>query len=83
MYYSSIGVISLIVLVIINFEALRKVPETSRNDVRLKYRQYLLSLIAFFISDIMWGFFYEQRWLIITYIDTVMFFSIFPRTFHP
>ena len=75
MYYASIGIISLIVLVIINFEALRKVEKTSGNDVRLKYRQYLLSLILFYSADILWGFFYEQRWLIFTYIDTCLFFA--------
>ena len=75
MYYASIGVISLIVMVIINIEALRKVRKTSGNEVRLKYRQYLFALITFFISDIMWGFFYEQRWLIVTYLDTCLFFG--------
>ncbi|MCR5707767.1 MAG: GGDEF domain-containing protein [Ruminococcus sp.] len=75
MYYSSIGIISLIVLVIINIEAMRKVRNTSENEARLKYRQYLFALISFFIADIMWGFFYEQRWLILTYIDTCMFFG--------
>ena len=75
MYYASIGVIALIVMVIVNIEALRKVENTSGNDARLKYRQYLIALIFFFASDIMWGFFHEQRWLIITYIDTCLFFS--------
>ncbi|MBQ8927176.1 MAG: GGDEF domain-containing protein [Oscillospiraceae bacterium] len=75
MYYSSVGIIALIVLVIINVEALRKVENTSSNDVRLKYRQYLLSLIFFFISDIIWGFFHENKWVILTYIDTCLFFS--------
>ena len=75
MYYASIGIIALIVLCIINVEALRKVKKTSENALRLKYRQYLIALIVFFISDIMWGFFYEQRWLILTYIDTCLFFS--------
>ncbi len=75
MYYSSIGAISLIVLCIINIVALRKVENTSSNNVRLKYRQYLLSLIVFFISDIMWGFFYEQKWVILTYADTCLFFA--------
>lgn len=75
MYYASIGVISLIVLCIINIEALRKVEKTSDNALRLKYRQYLFSLIVFFLSDIMWGFFYGQRWVAATYIDTCLFFS--------
>ena len=75
MYYSSVGIIALIVLIIINIEALRKVEKSSINDIRLKYRHYLLSLIAFLLSDIMWGLFYENKWLILTYIDTCLFFS--------
>ena len=75
MYYASIGIIALIVLIIINIEALRKVENTSDNKLRLTYRQYLLSLIAFFLADILWGFFHEQKWLILTYLDTCCFFS--------
>lgn len=75
MYYASVGIIALIVLVIINIEALRKVENTSENDLRLKYRQYLLALILFFIVDILWGYFYEHRWLIVTYTATFMFFT--------
>ncbi len=75
MYYSSIGIIALIVLCIINVEALRKVEKTSENNLRLKYRQYLIALIVFFISDIFWGFFYEKRWMILTYTDTCLFFA--------
>ncbi|MBR1750941.1 MAG: GGDEF domain-containing protein [Ruminococcus sp.] len=75
MYYASIGVIALVVMVIINIETLRKVEKTNSNDARLKYRQYLISLVIFFVSDIMWGFFHEQKWLILTYMDTCMFFA--------
>ena len=75
MYYASIGIIALIVLIIINIEAFRKVEKTRENSLRLKYRQYLLALVAFFLSDILWGFFYEQRWLILTYSDTCLFFA--------
>ena len=74
MYYASIGIISLIVLVIINLEAIKIVEKSNSNDLRRKYRQYLLSLIGFFASDILWGIFYEQRWIILTYIDTCLFF---------
>lgn len=75
MYYASIGIIALIILIIINIEALRKVENTSDNKLRLTYRQYLLSLIAFFLADILWGFFHEQKWLILTYLDTCGFFG--------
>ena len=74
MYYSSVAIIALIVLIIINIEALKKVEKTSDNSMRLKYRSYLLAVIAFYIADAIWGFFYDQRWVIPTYIDTCLFF---------
>lgn len=75
MYYASVAIIALIVQIIINFEALRKVEKTSSNDVRLKYRQYLFSLIVFYTADISWGYVYEHRWVTLTYIVTCLFFG--------
>lgn len=75
MYYASIGIISIIVLVIVNFEALRNVKGPGIGEIRTKYRYFLLSLIAYFIADAFWGIFNEQKWVVITYIDTVLNFS--------
>ena len=74
MYYSSVAIISLIVHLIINNEALKKVEKTSDNLIRLKFRNYLLVLIVFYIADAIWGFFNDQKWVIPTYIDTCVFF---------
>jgi len=74
MYYSSVAIISLIVHLIINNEALKKVEKTSDNLMRLKFRNYLLVLIVFYIADAIWGFFNDQKWVIPTYIDTCVFF---------
>ena len=74
MYYSSVAIIALIIHVIINNEALKPVNKTSDNLIRLKYRNYLLALMAFYIADAIWGFFHDQRWVIPTYIDTCVFF---------
>lgn len=74
MYYASIGIISLVVHVIINNVALKKVENTSENEVRLKYRQYLLAITVYFISDALWGIFYDRGWTAITYVDTLLFF---------
>ena len=75
MYYASIGIISIIVLVIVNFEALRKVKGPENSEIRTKYRCFLLSLISYFTTDAFWGIFYEQQWVVITYIDTILDFS--------
>ena len=74
MYYASIGIIALIVHVIINFEALRKVEKTSGNLTRLRYRQYLIAIILYYCADAMWGLFYGARLITVTYVDTILFF---------
>ncbi len=74
MYYASIGIIALIVHVIINYEALRKVENTSDNHVRIKYRHYLFALLLYYCTDAMWGLLYEAGLVIATYIDTCLFF---------
>ncbi len=75
MYYASIGIISMIVLSIVNFEALRKVKGPQASSVRTMYRCFLLSLLAYFLSDSLWGLFYDLRWVVVTYIDTMLNFS--------
>lgn len=75
MYYASIGIISIIVLVIVNFEALRNVKGPEKSEIRTKYRCFLFSLISYFFADAFWGIFYEQQWVVITYIDTMLDFS--------
>ena len=74
MYYSSVAIIALIVHVIINNEALKKVENTSDNLLRLKFRNYLVALIVFYSADAVWGIFNEQKWVIPTYLDTCVFF---------
>ena len=75
MYYASIGIISIIVLVIVNFEALRNVKGPGQSEIRTKYRYFLFSLISYFFVDAFWGIFNEQQWVVITYIDTILDFS--------
>lgn len=74
MYYSSVAIIALIVHIIINLEALKKVEKTGENLMRLKFRSYLLALIVFYVADAIWGVLNDNKWVIPTYIDTCMFF---------
>lgn len=74
MYYASIGVLSLIIHVIINYEALKKPQNTSSVLVRDRYRMFLYGVMVFYISDILWGSLYERRLIVLTYIDTSLFF---------
>ena len=75
MYYASIGMLSLVIHVIINFEALRKSHITFGIRIRQRYRAFLYAVMVYYVSDILWGILYDYRIIIPTYIDTVIYFS--------
>ena len=75
MYYSSIGVIALIVHVIINFDLMKRVSRVgTRSVMQKRYRRFLIALIAYYLTDIIWGTLYENGHMLLTYIDTVAVF---------
>ena len=83
MYYSSIGVLALILHLIINLDyikpyskaAIARMPVTMR-----RYRFFLFSLAVFYLTDILWGAFYALELIPITYLDTIMFFIAMATT---
>ena len=74
MYYASIGILSLIVHVIINFEDLKTPQNTSNKDTRERYRIFLLGVMIYYLSDIFWGIFNEARIYVPAYIFTIAYF---------
>ena len=74
MYYASIGVLSLIIHIIINYEALRRKRGRHVKPTQIRYRHFLYTVMLYYVADVLWGYFYEKRWVIPTYIDTVLFF---------
>ena len=74
MYYSSIGILALIIHVIINFEAMKKSKRTLATPSRARYRAFLLSVILYYISDLSWGITYDTRIIPLAYIATILFF---------
>lgn len=75
MYYSSFGMLSLVIHIIINIRALGKPQESSRYNARQTYRSFLFGVMLYYISDILWGILYGAKYIIPTYIDTVIYFS--------
>ncbi len=71
MYYSSFGLLSFVVLIIINIDFLNK---SDSSLVRQRYRSFILSVLFFLASDILWGTLYDLRVAPFAYIDTVLFF---------
>ena len=75
MFYSSVGVIALIVHVIINYNLMKKDSRVGARSVAQKrYRRFLFGLIVYYLSDILWGVLYENGLILLAYIDTMAVF---------
>ena len=76
MYYASIGMLSLVIHIIINFAALKKRKRLESKNARDRYRHFLYAVMLYYAADILWGLFYEQKWIVLTYADTILFFMM-------
>lgn len=78
MYYASIGMLSLIVHVIINFEALKTPQKTSQNTsqivTRQRYRMFLFGVMFYYVTDVLWGTFDDAGIVVPAYILTIVYF---------
>ena len=75
MYYSSFGMLAVVIHLIINLRDMKKPESGADYVVSSRYRMFLISSLIYYIADILWGMLYEARLGIITYIDTMMFFA--------
>lgn len=74
MYYSAFGILSLILYLIINFRILLTKNEDQRPASMISYRYFLFSVILYLLTDIAWGFLYEQHLITAVFADTVVYF---------
>jgi diguanylate cyclase (GGDEF)-like protein len=74
MYYASFGILALIHHLIINHDILKNGKKLSAKDSRYRYRQFLISVLIFYIADLSWGFCSESDYRAIAYADTIVFF---------
>ena len=74
MYYSSIGMLSLILLLIINADTIFGRFADESNDHRKKYRVFLFASALYYISDSMWGVLLDIGIVPLVYAATIMYF---------
>ncbi|WP_051204720.1 response regulator [Butyrivibrio sp. VCD2006] len=74
MYYSSFGILSLVLFIVLNHEIIFKKKGTELSTAKNKYRYFLFSVILYLISDIAWGLLYERHLIAAVYVDTVIYF---------
>lgn len=72
MYYSVIGLISILIHLILNQEFFRN--KEDKNDVNTAFKRYLWAVLMYYTADALWGVIYDTHigWLI--YVDTVLYY---------
>ena len=76
MYYSSFGILIVILHLILNFEIIKNGGKDPQRGPRFRYRQFLNALLAFYFTDLLWGFLAESKIRVLAYCDTMLFFVL-------
>jgi signal transduction histidine kinase len=74
MTYSIIGILATILLLIGNRDVLRKQGDSGYSCTRQYYRRFLFGVLAYYITDMLWGILDELRLTSLQYIDTTIYF---------
>ena len=74
MYYSVIGLLALTVLIITNHDVLLQKPDGSASPVQRIYRRFLFCIMAYYITDILWGVLDSLSLTTLLYADTVVYY---------
>ena len=74
MYYSVIGLLAVLVLIIVNQDILLN-PKASYNKPAWKvYRRFLFAVLVYYVTDILWGIIDSKKLSTALFIDTTIYF---------
>ena len=74
MTYSIIGILATILLLIGNHDVLRKQGGSEYSRTRLYYRRFLLGVLVYYITDMLWGILDEHHLIKLLFADTTVYF---------
>ena len=74
MYYSAIGVLALLVLLIENQDVFLNRGDTFGSSAWMVYRRFLFAVTAYYVTDILWGFFESRHMVRMLFADTTVYF---------
>lgn len=74
MYYSTIGVLAILILSIDNYDILLKCGSSLKIQARKVYREFLFAVLGYYITDVLWGILESQKMAKLLFIDTLLYF---------
>ena len=76
MYYALVDIIAIFVIFVVNFNVVFRLRKPKNKKAHDLYRLYLLTLVIYYICDMIWGFLYEANLSTAVVIDTNIYFII-------
>lgn len=74
MTYSVIGLLAAIILIITNRDVFWPAKGVTFSKTQRLYRNFLLVVLGYYITDGMWGVLYNLRLMDILYVETILFY---------
>ena len=74
MTYSVIGLLAAIILIITNRDVFWPAKVVTFSKTQRLYRNFLLVVLGYYITDGMWGVLYNLRLMDILYVETILFY---------
>ena len=75
MTYSIIGILAGIILVITNRDVLWLSGSPESSQILRKYRSFLFAVLAYYITDALWGILDAHRLTTLQFLDTTLYFA--------
>lgn len=76
MYYSAIGLLAVIILLIENKDILLNCSRDTVKPVRKVYRRFLYAVLGYYVTDILWGILENQKLSLLLFADTSIYFIV-------
>ena len=70
MFYSAIGILAVLILLVENSDAMFKRSAVFKRREWNNYRQFLFTVLLFYVSDILWGILNSLKMATALFVDT-------------
>lgn len=80
MYYSSIGILAILILFINSFSILVRYKTKDLDETHKAYKRFLVSIASFYIVDLLWSPLYQFNVKVINFVETSLYFVVMAFT---
>ena len=76
MYYSAIGILAILVMLIESHDILLNPKDALKRPAWKAYRRFLFTVLAYYITDVLWGILEDAKLAALLFADTTVYFLV-------